>query len=592
MITNTLAILSIVIGLMLVIPMVCRKCHIPSIVGFILAGMAIGPYTLSIIPHTETIDTIGKLGILYILFQAGIELDRNDFRQQRRQAGVFGFISFVLPFLLGGAAGWLLGYGWQTCVLLGAMLGSHTLMTYPIVSRYGLQKQPVVGIVVGGTLLTTALSLLVLSVMHIEGTWWEWLLRIVLFLVLTIWCFPYTLRECFKRWTDPTVNFLLVMVVLVLSSWLAEFAGLEGILGAFVCGVALNGLVPQRSTLMARINFMGNTMFVPLFLLSVGMLLDVRAFTSGTWGLAVAASMIGAKFVGKWAAALSAQGLFRLTGDERRLVCGLTQASSAGTLAIATIGLRYGFFDAHIFNGAVVLILVLCIIASFLTEISVKRIALHGEAKIEARDQEPWRLISIGPEYRIAIQRTALQQLVHLSDLHEVEIQNIASWQEAQNSIDHDGRATIIYREKQPVNTLRRFLVGVPPNAEKEVDFISCFGQLRRLSSQIGARVVFFCNSNTEQAIRALCRRRGKALRAGYRSIEKWEDVAPMMQKELRHNDLIALISARRATTSYNQLFTGNYQLLQSDFGDCSHLILFPCQNISAGSNEVFFSFG
>jgi Kef-type K+ transport system membrane component KefB len=588
MITNTLAILSLVLVLMLVVPIVCRKIRIPSIVGFILVGMAIGPLGFNILPHSETIETLGKLGILYILFQAGIELDRNDFRQERKRAGVFGLMSFLFPALLGAAAGVLLGYGWQTVVLLGAMLGSHTLMTYPIVSRYGLQRLPAVGIVVGGTLLTTALSLAMLSVVSLETTWYRWLMKIALFLFLTIWLFPYLLRECFKRWTDPTLHFLLVMVVLVLSSWLADFADLEGILGAFICGVALNGLVPQRSTLMARINFMGNTLFVPLFLLSVGMLLDVRAFFDGGWGLIVALAIIVAKLLGKWFASFAAQKAFHLSADERRLIFGLTHASSAGTLAIVTVGLQRGIFDIHIFNGAIIMILAMCTIASFLTEAAAKRLALDtANGPTTERDIEPWRLISVGSD-----QRSALQQLSQLSELHEVEIDNRASWQEAHNSISHDGRATLVYREQQPLNTIRRIIVGVPPNAEKEVDFISCFGQLRRLSGQIGASVMFFCTPDSKQALEAFCRRRGKALRASYRTVNEWSKMSEALQSELRRNDLVALMSARTNTTSYNPLFAGNYDMLQRDFAGYSHLILYPCQDISAGSSEIFFSFG
>lgn len=587
MITNSLAILSIVLMLILVVPIACRKMHIPSIVGFILLGMALGPLGFNILPHTETIDTLGKLGILYIMFQAGIELDRNDFRQERKRAGLFGIMSFIFPALIGAAAGWALGYGWQTAVLLGAMLGSHTLMTYPVVSRYGLQRLSAVGIVVGGTLITTALSLGVLSVINMESAWWLWLIKIFIFLVITIWLFPYLLRECFKRWTDPTLHFLLVMVVLVISAWLADYADLEGILGAFICGVALNGLVPQRSTLMARINFMGNTLFVPLFLLGVGMMLDVRAFFDSGWGIVVAVVIIATKLIGKWLAAFISQQAFKLSSHERRLMFGLTHASSAGTLAIVTVGIQQGIFDIHIFNGAIIMILVLCTIASFLTEAAAKRIALDSEADSSPeRDKEPWRLISVGIDQRIA-----LQQLSHLSDLHEVGIENRATWQETENSINRDGRATIVYREQQPINTIRRIIIGVPPNAEKEADFLSCFGQLRRLSGQIGASVMFFCTPETEIAIRGFCRRRGKSLRASYRNINEWSNISDAIQQELRHNDLVALISARTSTTSYNPLFTANYNMLQREFADYSHLILYPCQDISAGSSEIFFSF-
>ena len=590
MITNTLALLSTLLLTILVVPLLCKKSRIPSIVGFIVVGMLIGPNALDLVAYSQTIDTIGKLGILYILFQAGIELDKNDFLQQRRQALSFGLIALLFPALLGGLGGWALGYTWQTCVLLGALLGSHTLITYPIVSKYNLQKLPAVGIVVGGTLVTVALSLLVLGVMHVKDSWWIWLMKVVFFIVVTVWCFPYALRWCFKRQSDSTVNFLLVMVALVVSAWLADFAGLEGILGAFICGVSLNGLVPQRSTLMSRINFMGNTMFVPIFLLGVGMLIDLRVFFSSSWGLLVAAVMIGTKLIGKQLATLLAWRLWKFTRSERRLVYGLVQASSAGTLAIATIGYQHGVFDVHIFNGAVILILVLCITASFLTEHAARQIVATLPSE-QTGDSEPWLLLSIGTKTQAAKAREALTQIVRLSELHEVEMRNITGWQDAEQGINHDGRATIYYSQQQPVNTVRRFLVGVPPNAERENDLLSLFGLLRRLSSQTGARIVFYCTHDTEQAIRAFCSRRGKAMRATYVTVSQWSGMSEALQKDIRHNDLVALISARPGTPSYNPLLSGNYAMLKRNFEPYSHLILYPRQDITSGSNEVFFSF-
>ena len=193
MITNTLALLSTLLLTILVVPLLCKKSRIPSIVGFIVVGMLIGPNALDLVAYSQTIDTIGKLGILYILFQAGIELDKNDFLQQRRQALSFGLIALLFPALLGGLGGWALGYTWQTCVLLGALLGSHTLITYPIVSKYNLQKLPAVGIVVGGTLVTVALSLLVLGVMHVKDSWWVWLLAGLAFCALSLFITSDTL---------------------------------------------------------------------------------------------------------------------------------------------------------------------------------------------------------------------------------------------------------------------------------------------------------------------------------------------------------------------------------------------------------------
>ena len=371
---DSISIVVMVLAIILVIPLLCRKMHIPSIVGFIAMGIVIGPSVLNLIPAgSTTLTTLGQLGMLYIMFQAGIEIDRNDFLQQRRRAVYFGLLTFLVPFCLGLMTGWAMGFDRLTMILLAAIYGSHTLMTYPIVTRYGIQKSPAVTIAVGGTSIAMVLSLGVLVVvknnyLDVAAPWWFFTIRIVGFLIAVAWLMPKMLHWVFKRWQDPLLEFMIVMLALVVSSWLADLVDLEPILGAFLCGAALNGLVPKRSQLMDEINFLGNGIFVPMFLLSVGMMMDLSSFKSGGLVFAIAGLMIGTKLVGKWLASWIAQRGFRMSGDERRLLFGLTHASAAGTLAIATIGHQIGLFDSYILNAAVILILVLSILASFGTD--------------------------------------------------------------------------------------------------------------------------------------------------------------------------------------------------------------------------------
>ena len=248
-----------------------------SIVGFIIVGIVIGHYGL--LPDSTAIQTLGKIGMLYIMLQAGIEVDVNDFRQQRTHAAIFGIYSFLLPFALGVLTSRLLGYNWVTSALLGAMYGSHTLMTYPIVSRYGVQKNEAVNVTIGGTMLSISLSLLVLAFLKSNFaytdslTTWAFIGRISLTLLHILVIFPKIAQRFFKRWSDPTSGFLVVMTFMVVSAWMADWSGLEGILGAFMCGVAMNRLVPNLSPVMQRINFVGNNIFVPLFLLFLVLLL-------------------------------------------------------------------------------------------------------------------------------------------------------------------------------------------------------------------------------------------------------------------------------------------------------------------------------
>ena len=301
MITDPIAIIALALAIILLVPMVCRKLRIPGIVGFILMGILIGSHGFQLIGPSVTIQTLGKMGMLYIMLQAGIEIDINDFAQHRRGAVVFGFYSFLFPFVLGLLTSRLLGYDWVTCTLLGAMYGSHTLMTYPIVNRYGVQKNAAVNIAVGGTMLTITLALLVLAILKsrfIDADSMTMAMlagRVALFAVLTILVFPWLAKRFFKRWNDPTSGFLVVMLLMSLSAYLADWSGLEGILGAFVCGVALNRLVPNLSPLMQRISFVGNNIFVPLFLLGVGMMIDVSVLWSGWLPIVLALVMIATK---------------------------------------------------------------------------------------------------------------------------------------------------------------------------------------------------------------------------------------------------------------------------------------------------------
>ena len=535
MITNPLAIIAFLLGTIFLVPMVCHKIRIPSIVGFILVGIIAGPNGLHLILGSDIIQTLGKIGMLYIMLQAGIEVDINDFRQNRNNSIVFGLYSFIFPFILGLLTSKMLGFDWITSSLMGAMYGSHTLMTYPIVSRYGVQKNSAVNIAVGGSMLTISLALLVLAIIK---------------------------SNVIQNYTD--------------------WCGLEGILGAFICGVAMNRLVPNLSPVMMRINFVGNLIFVPLFLMGVGMMIDMTLLWSGWTTLIIAVVMVATKLIGKWVAAWMAQKSFGLQPVERQLIFGLTHATAAGTLAIVTIGYQIGIFNAEILNASVVMILALCSSASFITEYAAKQLALQEEARLEAdKSNNEWLMMTIAEN-----RHYELKELSELSELHAPELSNEIDWSDAINHIEHQRKAAIIYHPAQPINTITRMLVAVPRYAEKEHDFISCFGLIRRLSSQIGARVIFYTNEETQRVLQTFCRRKGKFLRAGYREMNNWEEVL-MLAKQMRPDDLIVLINARPSTPSYNPLFDQVPNMMTNFFADHSYMIVYPEQETGSAIPDI-----
>ena len=577
-ISNPLAIIALVLAMILLVPMICRKIRIPSIVGFIIMGILIGQHGLGLIEGNSAIQALGKIGMLYIMLQAGIEVDVNDFRQQRTHAIIYGFYSFILPFLAGVGTSLLLGFNWITSILLGAMYGSHTLMTYPIVSRYGVQKNAAVNISVGGSMLTITLSLLVLAIVRNKvfgaeiGTWWM-VGRIALTLGVILIVFPWLAQRFFKRWSDDISGFLIVMTMMVCSALLADWSELEGILGAFLCGVALNRHVPNLSPVMQRINFVGNNLFVPLFLIGVGMMINISLLWSSWTTIIIAVVMITTKLTGKWLASWLAQISFKLQAEERQLMFGLTHASAAGTLAIVTIGFEAKIFSPEILNASVLMILVLCTTASFVTEYAAKRLALQEEARLEAdKTDDSWLLLTVGEN-----RQYELRELSELSELHQPSFGSESDWTEASKLINNQHKATIIYHPAQPLNTISRILVAVPLYAEKEHDFISCFGLVRRLSSQLGAKVVFYTNEQTQQSLQAFCRRKGKYLHASYREMENWEDVL-MLAKQMASDDLIVMINARPSTPSYNPLFEQVPTMLDKFFSRHSYMVVYPEQ--------------
>ena len=578
MISEPLAIISLVLAMILLVPMVCRKIRIPSIVGFIIMGILVGPYGFELLGGGATIQSLGKIGMLYIMLQAGIEVDVNDFRQQRTHAVIFGFYSFILPFILGIGTSLLLGFDLVTSALMGAMYGSHTLMTYPIVSRYGVQKNAATNIAVGGTMLTITLSLLVLAILRNKVydasiSTWGLVGRIALTIGVITIVFPWLAQRFFKRWSDATSGFLIVITMMVMAAWLADWAELEGILGAFLCGVSLNKLVPNLGPVMQRINFVGNNLFVPLFLLGVGMMIDVSYLWSGWTTLIIAITMIATKLASKWLAAWMAQKSFKLQVEERQLIFGLTHATAAGTLAIVTIGFQLHIFGDEILNAAVLMILVLCTTASFVTEYAAKKLALQEEAKLEAdKKDNSWLMMTVGEN-----RSYELRELSELGELHDPDLASESDWSEATKLINSQPKASVIYHPSQPLNTINRILVAVPLYAEKEHDFISCFGLVRRLSSQIGAKVVFYTNEDAQKALQAFCRRKGKYLRASYREMENWEDVL-MIAKQMGPDDMIVMINARPSTPSYNPLFEQVPVMLEKFFSNHSYMVVYPEQ--------------
>lgn len=412
-------IFSLVLFIILLAPVILNRIKIPSIIGLILAGVAVGPNGFNILNRDEGIVLFGTVGLLYIMFLAGLEIDMNDFKKNRNKSMAFGAITFIVPMLLGTAVSfYFLEFSLMSSLLLASMFASHTLLAYPIASRLGITKNKAVNITVGGTIITDTAALLVLAVItgassgELNSAFWIRLgISLAIFSFIVLWILPRITRWFFKNYeSDSVSHYTFVLAMVFLAAFLAELAGVEPIIGAFLAGLALNPLIPHTSPLMNRIEFVGNALFIPFFLISVGMLVDLRVLFRGPEALIVAAAMIVVAIIAKWAAAFITQKSFGFTKTERQLMFGLSSAQAAATLAAVLIGYRIELLNENVLNGTILMILVTCIISSLVTEKAAVKQAI-------ADDEQGPDLASIPERILVPIAESDADTLEQLVDL-------------------------------------------------------------------------------------------------------------------------------------------------------------------------------
>jgi Kef-type K+ transport system membrane component KefB len=389
-ITDPTWIFFLVMAIILFAPMLFEKLRIPSIIGLILAGVIVGNHGFNLLNKDTSFDLFGKVGLYYIMFLAALEMNMSDVRKNRSKIISHGILTFLIPITIGLVVNIsVLKYAFLTSVLLASMYASHTLVSYPIVIRYGLTRHRSVGIAVGATAVTDTLTLLVLAIVggmfkgETGGLFWLWLIiKIVVLFFLIIFFFPRIARWFFRRYEDNVMQFVFVIAMVFLGAGLMEFVGMEGILGAFLVGLVLNRYIPHVSPLMSHLEFVGNALFIPYFLIGVGMLINVKILVSSLSTLKVAGVMILVAVVGKWLASFATQKMFHLKAVERQLIYGLNNARAAATLAAVLVGYNIimpnhqRLLNDDILNGTILLILVTCIFSSFTTEHAARRLAL------------------------------------------------------------------------------------------------------------------------------------------------------------------------------------------------------------------------
>lgn len=403
LVSNPVAIFLIVLVIILMAPVVLNRIKVPHIIGMIVAGIVVGPYGFNILADDSSFEIFGQVGLLYLMFLAGIEIDMYHLKLNLKRGLVFGALTFFIPMVMGAVASvYLLKIDWLTSVLLASMYASHTLIAYPVAARFGITKSPAVLISIVGTIIAVIGALLVLGgavniheVGYFDSVSLGWLLiKLVMYCALVLYAYPRITRYFFKHYSDNVTQYVYVMAMVFLSALVAKLIGLEAVLGAFFAGLVLNRYIPVSSPLMSKIEFVGNALFIPYFLIGVGMMINVRVIAN-VETLWVTGVMLVIALSSKWLAAWGAQKIYRMNSDDRGIMFGLTTAHTAVALAVVTIGYNMvlpdgtRMMDETILNGTVLVILVTCAIAPIVTTRAAARVKLKMvESEVEQKERK------------------------------------------------------------------------------------------------------------------------------------------------------------------------------------------------------------
>lgn len=653
--------------IILCIPLLLNKIKVPHLLGLIIAGAVIGPNGFNVLARDSSVVVTGTTGLLYIMFLAGLEIDMGDFKKNKWKSITFSLYTFIFPFILGLIGGfYVLHFSLLTSVLFASLFSSHTLIVYPMVSKLGIAKKLAVNITVGGTMITDVLSLVVLAVVvgmsqgEVGTSFWVKLsVSMLVFALIVLLVFPIIARWFFKNVEDKISQYIFVIVMIYLASLLAELAGIEAIIGAFFAGLALNRLIPITSSLMNRVEFVGNAIFIPFFLISVGMLIDFNAFIQSWETLGVASIMLVASIGGKYVAAFFTKKTFRLTNDEGTLIFGMSSASAAATLASVMVGYNIilseneagepiRLLNEHVLNGSILLILVSCTISSFVSMASAQRIADSDkeETVAGASHEQENILIAINHE-------NTVEKLVNLGLLIKTQTNkdglfalNIINEEKSESSTKnaekllgeaveiaagadvklnpitrHDNDVVsginnvvkeqnitdliigleekgfsssflynlyngylrnkqiniIIYHAIQPVATIKKYIVLIPANAEREPGFFLSLLKVWNIGKNSGAKMSFYANEKTNQILKSIIKKAN--IEAVFNTITTWEE-GQQAAFSLEDDEGLIMLMAERGMESYFSQMQKVPEILNKNLSNNNYILIYPFSKI------------
>lgn len=664
---NPVLIFASILFIILFAPILLNRIKIPQLIGLIMAGAIIGPNGINLLERDSSVVLFGTVGLLYIMFLAGLEVDMADFKKNSNKSIVFGLYTFLIPMALGTLAGlYLLGFSLPTSILLASMFASHTLLAYPMISKMGIAKNKAVNIAVGGTVITDTLALLVLAVIvgmstgELSNEFWIKLgISLIIFTGIVAFIFPMLGRWFFKRYDDNISQYIFVLGLVFLAAFFAEAAGVEAIIGAFLAGLALNKLIPHTSPLMNRIEFVGNALFIPFFLIGVGMLIDYRVFFNDIETIKVALVMSIIATLSKYLASLLTQKTFNFSVAQRDVIFGLSNAQAAATLAAVLVGYNVilgegqdgepiRLLSESVLNGTILMILVTCTIASFVAQKGAAKLALEEELNQEEGDEETEEkilipvnypenieeLIHLGVTIKTQSQKEALLALnIIPSDsedpskekyakklLEKASIYASATDNKLTELIRYDsnvvqgitnvvkenkatdiilglhkdagisgsflGKLTegilgkinvtaMIYNSVQPLNTISRYLIVVPPNAEKEMGFAFWLLRVWNIGRNTGAKLVFYGSNESLKYIKQVQKKFNAEV--AFVEFSDWEDFL-IISKDLKENDALVVVMSRKNGASYDVQMEKLPKYLNKYFIQNNYVLIYPMQ--------------
>jgi len=661
LITEPVPIFLSVMAIILVTPLLLNRLKIPHVIGLILAGVAVGPHGFGLLDKDMSFEVFGQVGLFYLMFLAGIEIDMYHLKKNLSKGIVFGTFTFGIPLIIGAAVAILvLGMQLPEATLLASMFAAHTLLAYPIVARFGLTRSPAVIIAIAGTIVTVLGSLIVLAGVRgvvREGSVMS-LLKVLGYLVVysagIFYVYPRLTSYFFKKYHDGIQQFIYVMVMVFLAAALASWIDLEGVLGAFLAGLVLNRFIPGRSTLMGRLEFVGNAIFIPYFLIGVGMLIDVKVFTSGWATIYIATVMSAVAMFTKWLAALLTQKVFGLTPVDRSIMYQLSNAHTAVALAVVTIGYSMGLFGVEILNGTVVMILITCSVSSMGTAAAAARLKVQ---LLEQADEEltrdesstmPRTLIAVsspqtapgivdlalsmrfpdssvpGDFYALHVrndnsasaraishssldvaERAASSVEVSLTPIERFDLNFITGvlntmaerditeviiglhrrnafidsflGDKIERLLQTTNRMVVITRCYIPLQTMTRMVVAVPKNAQFETGFRRWVQATGNLCRHIGCEIEYWCEPSTVPMIRTVLSQAKIGIPMSFATVESYDDFV-LKSSEISDDDLLVVISSRRAAVSFDSDMEAMPEFLHKYFSNTNLVIIYPSQ--------------